>query len=206
MRQKYDVYIAGKPLQFLDPSSDAHHEPDFPVVEVGSAADLNAAIERLASERVKGVQLLPVNEFDAWSAFKDMHKFVQAAGGMVSDEGGRLLAIRRLGVWDLPKGKVEKSEDIEQAAVREVQEECGLVDVRLVAPLTSTWHTYERKGKQHLKRTDWFLMKASSVEMLTAQTEEDIEEVRWMDRTELQAMKADTYPSLLPVIIAWEGR
>ena len=52
------------------------------------------------------------------------------------------LAGERLGVWDLPKGKVEKSEDIEQAAVREVQEECGLVDVRLVAPLTSTWHTY----------------------------------------------------------------
>jgi len=191
-------------MQFLSSSSDVHEEPHFPVVEVGSTDDLAAAMVRLTAVPIKGVQLLPVDGFDAWSAFKEEHKFVQAAGGMVSDEQGRLLVIRRLGVWDLPKGKVEKNEDIESAAVREVQEECGLVDIRLVAPLTSTWHTYERKGKQHLKRTDWFLMEASSTEKLTAQTEEDIEEVRWMDRTELQAMKADTYPSLLPVIKAWE--
>ena len=191
-------------MRFLDPSSDVHDGPYFPVVEVGSAEELTTAIVHLGSPGIKGVQLLPVNGFDAWSTFKDMHKFVQAAGGMVTDEQGRLLVIRRLGVWDLPKGKVEKEEDIEHAAVREVQEECGLVEVRLVAQLTSTWHTYERKGKQHLKRTDWFLMEASSAETLTAQSEEDIEEVRWMDRTELQAMKADTYPSLFPVIKAWE--
>lgn len=133
---------------------------NHPVVEVGSAADLNAAIERLASERVKGVQLLPVNEFDAWSASKDMHKFVQAAGGMVSDEGGRLLA--NPGAWVFGTYRKERWRDRGHSTSWEVQEECGLVDVRLVAPLTSTWHTYERKGKQHLKRTDWFLMKASS--------------------------------------------
>lgn len=161
---------------------------------------------RLESPSVHGVQLLPIGKFDAWEAFRKDHKFVQAAGGTVTDEKGRLLVIRRLGVWDLPKGKVEKNEDLESAAVREVQEECGLEQIRLVAPLTSTWHTYERKGKEHLKRTEWYLMEASSVEELTPQLEEDIEEVRWMDRTELQAMKADTYPSLLPVIAAWEGR
>ena len=186
--------------------SDVHNDRHFPVVEVGSAEGLTAAIERLGYPTIKGVQLLPVNGFDAWSTFKDMHKFVQAAGGTVSDERGRLLVIRRLGIWDLPKGKVEKEEDIQHAAVREVQEECGLVEVRSTEPLTSTWHTYERKGKQHLKRTDWYLMEASSTEALTAQTEEDIEDVRWMDRSEVQTMKADTYPSLLPVIIAWENR
>ena len=128
-----------------------------------------------------------------------------AAGGVVEDERGRLLAIKRLGKWDLPKGKVEKHEAVEVGAVREVQEECGLNQVELVKPVTSTWHTYERKGKQHLKRTDWFLMRASSKEMLTAQSEEDIEEVRWLDEAGVRMMEADTYPSLLPVLRTWRA-
>lgn len=144
-------------------------------------------------------------DFDAWQVFYDDHVFVLAAGGIVEDEQGRLLAIKRLGKWDLPKGKVEKNEAVEVGAVREVQEECGLKTVELVKPVTSTWHTYERKGKQHLKRTDWFLMRASSKEVLTAQSEEDIEEVRWLDEAGVRMMEADTYPSLLPVLKAWRS-
>lgn len=150
-----------------------------------------------------GVDVVGVH-FDAWEAFQDDHKFVLAAGGLVSDEHGRLLAIKRLGKWDLPKGKVEKGEAVDVGAVREVQEECGLRHVELVKFVTSTWHTYERKGEEHLKRTDWFLMRASSTEELTAQSEEDIEEVRWLDSTDLRMMEGDTYPSLLPVLSAWK--
>ena len=73
----------------------------------------------------------------------------------------------------------------------------------MIKPLTSTWHTYERKGRQHLKRTDWFLMRASAKERLTAQTEEDIEEVLWLDDMGIRMMEKDTYPSLLPVLAAW---
>lgn len=143
--------------------------------------------------------------FDAWEAFQAEHEFVLAAGGMVLDEQGRLLAIKRLGKWDLPKGKVEKGEQVDVGAVREVQEECGLVNVELIRRVTSTWHTYERKGNQHLKRTDWFLMRASSKEKLTAQSEEDIEDVRWLDAAGVRMMEADTYPSLLPVLQAWRA-
>ncbi|HEX2617777.1 MAG TPA: NUDIX domain-containing protein, partial [Flavobacteriales bacterium] len=127
----------------------------------------------------------------------------QAAGGAVTDEQGRLLAIHRLGLWDLPKGKVEPKEPIDEGAVREVKEECGLVHVDLVGPLCETWHTYERKGRMHLKRTDWFLMRGRSTDALTAQHEEDITDVRWMDETGVAAMRSGTYPSLLRVIDAW---
>ena len=78
--------------------------------------------------------------------------------------------------------------------------------MRITGELPCTWHTYERKGHQHLKRTDWYLMRGSSAEALVPQHEEDIEEVRWMTTAEVQAMKADTYPSLLPVVQAWEAR
>ena len=175
------------------------------VVDVGddhSMKELTAAMN--AGEHPYGAIVRAMGNFDAWASFQQLHKFVQAAGGLVADEKGRLLAIRRLGTWDLPKGKVEKGEAIDRAAVREVQEECGLQQVSLVGPVISTWHTYERNGKQHLKRTDWFHMKASANEHLVAQTEEDIEEVRWMDASGVLDMEQDTYPSLLPVLEAWK--
>ncbi len=139
-----------------------------------------------------------------WSAMRKEHDFVQAAGGCVTDEQGRLLAIHRLGLWDLPKGKVEKEEKLDDAAVREVQEECGLLEVKLVKHICETWHTYERKGRQHLKRTDWYLMRGSSAETLVPQLDEDISEVRWMAAQEIPAMRGATYPSLRKVIDAWE--
>jgi hypothetical protein len=48
-------------------------------------------------------------------------------------------------------------------------------------------------------------MEASASESLTAQVEEGITEVRWLTAAEVQAMKADTYPSLLPVLEAWSA-
>ena len=140
-----------------------------------------------------------------WEMLLSEHVFVQAAGGVVVDGTGRLLAIKRLGKWDLPKGKVDPGEGIEEAALREVNEECGLVNLRTMQPLPTTWHTYERKGRQHLKRTDWYLMQGSAMDTLVPQSEEDIQEVRWMDRDEVERMKDDTYPSLLPVIAAWQA-
>jgi len=101
---------------------------------------------------------------------------------------------------------VEKGEAVDVGAVREVQEECGLREILLKDQLISTWHTYERKGQQHLKRTDWFLMRASSKQQLTAQSEEDIEEVRWLDAEGVRMMEADTYPSLLPVLKALSSK
>jgi ADP-ribose pyrophosphatase YjhB (NUDIX family) len=109
-----------------------------------------------------------------------------------------------LGLWDLPKGKVDEGEAVDAAALREVREECGLVRVELIQRLCETWHTYERNGEQHLKRTDWYWMLSNSAERLIAQHEEDISEVRWMDLAGVDELKRGTYPSLLEVIAAWE--
>ncbi|HNU57846.1 MAG TPA: NUDIX domain-containing protein [Flavobacteriales bacterium] len=202
MPRKYDVYIGGRALGFCEGEDG---RDDRRVIEVRSRKELRAVVDELNIGAVEGGVDVRGIGFDAWQAFGDDHVFVLAAGGLVVDEGGRLLAIKRLGKWDLPKGKVGKGESIEVGAVREVQEECGLKVVTLVRPLMSTWHTYERKGKPHLKRTDWFLMRASSHEKLTAQSEEDIEEVRWLDEGGVRMMEAETYPSLLPVLKAWHS-
>lgn len=205
MPRIYDVYIGGRSARFVQGSTEEHGDDTRRVVEVRSDQELSALVQRLGTGEESGPVLVVGHGFDPWQAFQRQHEFVLAAGGLVVDEQGRLLAIRRLGKWDLPKGKVERGEAVELGAVREVQEECGLQEVELVRPLMSTWHTYERKGRQHLKRTDWFLMRGSAAEVLTAQVEEDIEEVRWLDAEGLRMMEADTYPSLLPVLAAFRA-
>ncbi len=147
-----------------------------------------------------------INSEAEWQRFGDAHVFVAAAGGAVVDEAGRLLMIKRLGLWDLPKGKVDAGEGMEAAALREVREECGLENLRILRQLPSTWHTYERKGRQHLKRTDWFLMQGSATERLVPQAEEDIEEVRWVTSVEVDRLRGSSYPSLAPVFDAWNER
>ena len=61
--------------------------------------------------------------------FKACFTILEAGGGIVFNKRGEFLVIERRGVWDLPKGKVDAGETIEEAAVREVREECGLTEV-----------------------------------------------------------------------------
>jgi len=197
--------VGGKPLVIADGPPEGRLPPHWRALSVDDAEGIEAAKRLLATTPgLRGLHLYS-EAGGLWDVFRSAYLPVRAAGGLVTDERGRLLAIRRLGVWDLPKGKVEKGEGIEAAALREVVEECGLRTLELLGPLAETWHTYERGGKDHLKRTDWFLMRGSSKEALVPQTVEGIEEVRWMDADGISALKAGTYPSLLPVIAAWEA-
>ncbi|MBK9420323.1 MAG: NUDIX domain-containing protein [Flavobacteriales bacterium] len=170
------------------------------------AAELAAIASNLAVRPgLKGILVYHDDVEAAWNAFKSGYKLVHAAGGAVGDQHGRLLAIHRSGMWDLPKGKVEKGETVEEAAVREVEEECGLTGVRSEEPLCETWHTYERNGKQHLKCTHWFRMRADGEQALIPQKEEDVQEARWMDAKGVLLLKREGWPSLLPVVNAWEA-
>lgn len=173
------------------------------LVNAHHAVAVEQALAALARPEVDGLLLFSAEGFDAWDDFRARHELVVAAGGAVEEEQGRLLVIHRRGHWDLPKGKLDAGETSEVAAVREVQEECGLRAVRIVEALPSTWHTYTEKGRAKLKRTDWYRMRASSTEPLVAQHEEDIDEARWATRDELSAIIAGSYPSLRVVFEAW---
>ena len=204
MRRKYEVYIDGRRSTIVG-EADARAGFERSTMERAGSSKAIAATVAAWQNRSDGSSLVLVGEDadEVWENFCANYRFVQAAGGCVTDEHMRLLAIHRLGLWDLPKGKVDPGEAVDHAAVREVREECGLVNVELLQRLCETWHTYERKGIQHLKRTDWYLMRASSSEQLVAQHEEDISEVRWMDAAGIAELERGTYPSLLPVIAAW---
>lgn len=136
-----------------------------------------------------------------WHTFKNQLVEIPAAGGLVMSNNQALLFIRRLGVWDLPKGKIEKRETAEEAAIREVEEECGVSGLKIIRPLDSTFHIYrspylKSSGNLVLKETKWFLMSCDDEQTLVPQVDENIEEARWFTREGLDEVRANTYSSI----------
>jgi 8-oxo-dGTP pyrophosphatase MutT (NUDIX family) len=128
------------------------------------------------------------------------YKFIQAAGGLVEKEG-KFLFIKRNGLWDIPKGKLEKKESIEEGAIREIEEECGIDRPAIISHLLDTWHTYQYKGKNVLKKTYWFYLESSGKEEeLIPQSEEGITEVGYFGLDELAEIEGNTFVSILEVI------
>jgi 8-oxo-dGTP diphosphatase len=77
---------------------------------------------------------------------------VQAAGGVLLDGEGRVALVHRprYDDWSLPKGKLDRGESFEEAALREVAEETG-VRARLLRELPSAEYR-DSKGRSKLVR------------------------------------------------------
>ena len=125
-----------------------------------------------------------------------------AGGGLVQNDKGELLLIYRRGKWDLPKGKLDAGETIEDCAVREVMEETGLVAIVLGQLIEISYHEYFDPYLQEdvIKETHWFTMLANGQQLLTPQTEEDITAIKWVMGAELEACLLDSYANVVEVI------
>ena len=122
-------------------------------------------------------------------------EIVIAGGGIVTNENDELLLIYRRGSWDMAKGKIELNERIIDGAMREVEEETGVKIESVNEKPCTTYHAYKLKGRNCLKETSWFQMKAKPGQSkLTPQTEEDIEEVRWVKKSDLKNYREISYP------------
>lgn len=135
-----------------------------------------------------------------WKQFKEFYQCIEAAGGLVKNQDGKWLVIYRNGVWDLPKGKLEADESMEQCAVREVAEECGITEPQMIQPILPTYHTYSLNGQRILKKTHWYLMESNDASELVPQTEEGITDVRWVNSNELLALTKDSFGSIKDVV------
>ncbi|HLS94466.1 MAG TPA: NUDIX domain-containing protein [Sphingobacterium sp.] len=140
---------------------------------------------------------------DAESTFRSIlqkHTIIKAAGGVVKNGDGKYLFIHRLGKWDLPKGKVEDNEKMREAAVREVEEECGIQIHYLGPKLLTTYHTYVMRGRFVVKQTNWYEMGVNKSPKLFPQSEEDITDARWLDKEDFDMVTENTYPLIAQII------
>lgn len=138
------------------------------------------------------------------NTFQPLFKSIQAAGGIVIRRN-KLLFIFRNKKWDLPKGKIEAGESAQKAAIREVQEECGISNHKITKQLPSTFHIYQSphkkpKGQWIFKEIFWFEMEYAGEENGVPQKEENITEVKWFAQNELQLPLKNTFASLKSII------
>jgi 8-oxo-dGTP pyrophosphatase MutT (NUDIX family) len=197
MAQKYNIYINQKSL--IVTSIPPLESSEYQLLDV-QGFDFHKFYSELSENPNSVFYLISDHPKAILNQIKEKVKVIEAAGGLVKSEENKYLFIKRNGFWDLPKGKLEKDEKRKDAAVREVEEECGIKVKSLENKLLKTYHVYEMKGKVVLKVSHWYAMKSKSKQKLIPQTEEGITEVRWIAQKELEMVKANTYPSILEVL------
>ena len=198
------IHFGTKPLFLTDrvtPDLEPfrHHDDAVLIDELSSHA-VNAMLHEMRVEKVHAGIFLHPDVTELKKAIWKKFIVLKAAGGLVINEKKELLFILRRGLWDLPKGKLEHGEKLEDCAVREVEEETGLTNIKIGKLLVTTYHTYDESGKHILKESYWYLMHVEKAGKLVLQTEEDITEIRWVKKKELQEVLKNTFPSIIDVI------
>lgn len=200
------IYFNDKPL-FLCDAVDKTIEPfvhhdDAVFIDELNGHTVKAMIHEMQQPQVHAGVFLHADLDELKKAFFRKFVLIQAAGGLVTNDNNDILMIFRRGMWDLPKGKLDDGETLEQCATREVKEETGLSKVALVSPLVVTYHTYHQGSKFILKESHWYKMKANGQQALIPQTEEDILKIEWVDTKGISGYRKNAFPSIVDVLEA----
>lgn len=138
---------------------------------------------------------------DNWQDFCLDYFLIKAAGGVVYNEKNQLLMIFRNNKWDLPKGKLESNESIEDCALREVQEECGVKNLYIDCELDCSYHVYEINSNKILKQTYWFKMKTKFNGKLIPQIQEGITKVEWVKKEDIYLKLNNSFSNIEDILI-----
>lgn len=188
----YKVFINDKPLLL---TNKVVKETDFEIFLLESI-DLDQLIIKIFQNKVKNPVLYHPNEKALLKLFKSKIPVVKAAGGLVYNQKGEILFIKRQGKWDLPKGHIEKKEDKKDAAIREVEEETGVSNLKIDYKIGKTYHVFKRNGVYKLKQTLWYKMDTTFKGNLTPQIEEDIEDVQWIAPENVTKTAEESYANI----------
>jgi 8-oxo-dGTP pyrophosphatase MutT (NUDIX family) len=198
------IYFEDKPVFLCDeitPEIDEYrHHPDAVFIDELSTAAINSLLHEIKKPRFHAAIIFDTNFSKLKTDFFNHFELIKAGGGLVKNENDEILMIFRRGKWDLPKGKLDEGETLEECAKREVEEETGLHQLTLIKPLLITYHTYHLFGKHNLKETHWYLMKAGGNEKLIPQTEEEISEIVWVKKENLENYLDNTFPTIETVL------
>jgi ADP-ribose pyrophosphatase YjhB (NUDIX family) len=160
-------------------------------------------ISQISHKKPRSITILITDREDISVLLQQHFKLTKAAGGIVI-KGNQILMIYRGNTWDLPKGRIEEGESALSAAVREVQEECG-VKAGVKAEFYPTWHAFQSNNNHILKQTTWYIMECIDDTYMAPQKEEAIEQVAWIRLTQLQPILQNTYTSIRLLIQAYQN-
>ena len=188
----YKVFVNDIPIILSTERDLGEKYLSFPLKEV--------KLKRIIKKINKG-KLLYVNLYHDKKEKLLKHLFkklpvVTAGGGMVLNSSNEVLFIFRNGRWDLPKGKVEKNESIEAGALREVEEETGVKNLKISKFLQTTYHIFQRKGRYRLKVTYWYEMTTDYTGELIPEEKEGIKKVKWKNMEKAQKALKKSYANI----------
>jgi ADP-ribose pyrophosphatase YjhB (NUDIX family) len=162
-----------------------------------------SAVLRMAKEEIINLigqkNIICANPTAVFNQLKQQFTLINAAGGLVKNSQSEYLFIFRRGKWDLPKGKLDEGEDFETAAIREVQEECGITHIELGDLYHVSYHIYEENNDWILKQTNWYLMKSDEVNLIP-QLAEGITQTAWLPLSQFEKVRENTYASIDEII------
>ena len=197
----YKVFVYGKPVYLTDNLQFFQQVEHTTKSVFTNSIALKELLKKLRLSKINHEWVIYAFDLaDLWLNFTSLYKVIDAAGGLIQNKKGEFLFIFRRGKWDLPKGKIDFGETIAEGAVREVKEECGLQEVILGKMLKQTYHTYTEGNKRVLKITYWYEMDVPGNQKLIPQLEEDITDIKWIKRSQLNEIKKNTYKSVADLI------
>lgn len=188
----YTIYVGDKPIYL---TTKVDKETDFKVFLLKSV-DLAKVIRMLNRTSLKAVYLVHDNEEKLLKKFLKKLPNVIAGGGKVYNKDGKILFIYRNNKWDLPKGKIEGKESIEETSIREVEEETGVEGLEIIKPLPTTYHIFKRRGRYRIKVTYWFEMKTNYTGNLIPQEKEGITKVKWLGAKKVKKALENSYANI----------
>lgn len=199
------IFVGGVLLHII---KEMPKEATYHITVVESAKEIIAIYENIVAEKMamsRAYHFLPNDYKKVTTEFKSRFEVIEAAGGVVLKHD-KVLFIKRLGKWDLPKGKIDRGEDYRMAAIREIYEECG-VKAKITYKIGNTWHTFIQADKSHkLKKTVWFAMECLNDTDKAPQAEEGISKVKWVKPQNVEKKLQNTYLSILHIYRKFEQK
>jgi 8-oxo-dGTP pyrophosphatase MutT (NUDIX family) len=198
------IYFGEKPVYLCDALTKeietVRHHPDAVFIDELSTAAINSLLHEIEKREFHAGIILHENFNKLKKEFFKHFKLVKAAGGLVTNKAGDILLIFRRGKWDLPKGKLDDGESLQECALREVKEETGLMKIEMENEINTTYHTYVEFGKHILKESHWYKMLSKGNEDFNPQFEEDITEIRWVKKHDLKKYLDNTFPAIISIL------
>lgn len=188
----HKIFVGDKPIILTTKAKDKKGVKNYNLKTV----ILRNVIRKLNNSSIKEARLVHKNEEKLLKKFLKKAPNVIAGGGKVYNDKGKVLFIFRNGKWDLPKGKIEKKESIEETAIREVEEETGVTGLKITKPLETTYHIFKRRGRYRIKITYWFEMKTSFDGKLYPQEKEGITKVKWLGKKKIEKAMENSYANI----------